>query len=63
MRPAGPPGRTVLAASAWGHVLRAPCFDRQKFAAFIAERADKGLEYFPNDCGMADREAIGWCPG
>jgi Protein of unknown function (DUF3105) len=51
-----------FAAAAWGHVLRAPCFDRQAFGDFIAERRDKGPENIPNDCGASDREAIGWCP-
>jgi hypothetical protein len=51
-----------FAAAAWGHTLRAPCFDAQAFAAFIAERKDKGPEYFPQDCGAVDREEAGWCP-
>ena len=50
------------AAAAWDHVLRASCFDRQAFGDFIAERRDKGPENIANDCGYADREAIGWCP-
>jgi hypothetical protein len=51
-----------FAAAAWGHVLRASCFDRQAFGDFIAERRDMGPELIPGDCGAADREAIGWCP-
>jgi hypothetical protein len=50
-----------FAAAAWGHILRAPCFDRQAFGDFIAERRDKGPEYFVGDCGASDREAVGWC--
>jgi hypothetical protein len=51
-----------FAAAAWGHVLRSPCFDRQAFGDFIAERRDRGPENIPGDCGASDREAMGWCP-
>ena len=50
-----------FAATAWGHTLRAPCFDRAAFARFIVEHADQGPESFPTDCGVLDREATGWC--
>jgi len=50
-----------FAASSWGHTLRAPCFDRAAFASFIMEHADQGPESIPNDCGVLDREATGWC--
>ena len=51
-----------FAAAAWGHTLRAPCFNREAFASFIADRVDQGPEYIANDCGYADLEATGWCP-
>ncbi len=54
--------RTRFAAAAWGHVLRASCFDRPAFAAFISAYANKGPEYFPSDCGAVDYEGMGWCP-
>ena len=41
-----------FAAAAWGHVLRASCFDRQAFGDFIAERRDMGPEKIPGDCGV-----------
>ena len=53
---------TRWAAAAWGHTLRATCFDSERFAAFIAERSDKGPESFPTDCGLVDLESTGWCP-
>lgn len=57
------PGLPVkFAASAWGHVLRASCFDRPAFAAFITAHANQGPEFFDNDCGVLDLEAEGWCP-
>jgi hypothetical protein len=51
-----------FAASAWGYTLRAKCFDRDRFAAFIQRRANMGPENFPTDCGSIDLEATGWCP-
>ena len=36
-----------FAAAAWGHVLRASCFDRQAFGDFIAERAGQGPREHP----------------
>jgi hypothetical protein len=51
-----------FAAAAWGHTLRATCFDRQKFAQFIAERANRAPESAANDCGELDLERTGWCP-
>jgi Protein of unknown function (DUF3105) len=51
-----------FAAAAWGHILRARCFDRAVFAAFIAANANHGPELFADDCGYADKEAAGWCP-
>ena len=51
-----------FAAAAWGHVMRASCFDRRAFATFIAQHANQGPEYFPEDCGVVDFEAQGWCP-
>ena len=50
-----------FAASAWGVTLRAQCFDRDRFAAFIDSHRDHGREYFPGDCGAVDLEASGWC--
>jgi hypothetical protein len=50
-----------FAATAWGHTLRAPCFDRAAFASFIMDHADQGPESIPSDCGVLDREATGWC--
>ena len=51
-----------FAASAWGATLRARCFDRERFAAFVERRANRGPELFPSDCGAVDLEAGGWCP-
>jgi hypothetical protein len=51
-----------FAATAWGHTLRAPCFDAHAFADFIREHANQGPELFPTDCGATDLEATGWCP-
>jgi hypothetical protein len=51
-----------FAASAWGFTLRARCFDRDRFAAFIQRRANQGPEKIPTDCGSLDAEAAGWCP-
>jgi hypothetical protein len=57
------PGLSVrFAATAWGHVLRASCFDAPAFTKFITAHANKGPEYFPTDCGSVDLEATGWCP-
>jgi hypothetical protein len=50
-----------FAASAWGATLRARCFDRERFAAFVERRANRAPEYFPDDCGLVDLEAAGWC--
>ncbi len=50
-----------FAASGWGATLRARCFDRDRFDAFIDSRRDRGPEYFPEDCGAVDLEARGWC--
>jgi hypothetical protein len=50
-----------FAASAWGFTLRAQCFDRDRFAAFVERRVNHGRENIPNDCGSLDREAAGWC--
>jgi hypothetical protein len=50
-----------FAASAWGATLRARCFDRERFAAFVERRANRGPELFPTDCGASDFEAAGWC--
>jgi hypothetical protein len=50
-----------FAASAWGATLRARCFDRERFAAFVERRRDRGPELFPNDCGISDLEAARWC--
>jgi hypothetical protein len=51
-----------FAASAWGYTLRAKCFDRDRFAAFIQRRANQGPEKIATDCGSIDLEATGWCP-
>jgi hypothetical protein len=51
-----------FAASAWGHLLRASCFDRAAFAAFIAAHMNQGPELISGDCGLVDKEAAGWCP-
>jgi len=51
-----------FAAAAWGHTLRARCFDRERFAAFIERRRERGPENIPSDCGSLDREQTGWCP-
>jgi hypothetical protein len=51
-----------FAAAAWGHILRGRCFDADEFGRFIRENANRGPELFADDCGIADREATGWCP-
>jgi hypothetical protein len=51
-----------FAAAAWRYTLRARCFDRDRFAAFIERRANHGRENISTDCGSLDREATGWCP-
>jgi hypothetical protein len=51
-----------FAASSWGHTLRAPCLDKDAFAAFIAAHINHGPELFATDCGVLDQEATGWCP-
>jgi uncharacterized protein DUF3105 len=51
-----------FAATAWGYTLRARCFDRDRFAGFIEQRASQGPEHLSGDCGYLDREATGWCP-
>jgi hypothetical protein len=51
-----------FSASAWGHILRASCFDKAAFAAFITAHRDRGPELFATDCGAVDLEADGWCP-
>jgi hypothetical protein len=51
-----------FAAAAWGHTLRAPCFDRAAFSAFITAHMNRGPELIEGDCGALDREATGWCP-
>lgn len=50
-----------FAASAWGHVLRASCFDRAAFAAFIVAHENQGPEGISGDCGYVDEPAAGWC--
>jgi hypothetical protein len=50
-----------FAATAWGAILRARCFDADRFKAFFNSRADLGPEFFPTDCGAIDLEATGWC--
>lgn len=50
-----------FAASAWGHTLRAGCFDRARFAAFIQSYVNQGPENIPGDCGAIDCEATDWC--
>jgi hypothetical protein len=52
---------TRWAASAWTWTLRAPCFDSQAFAAFIADHYD-GPDT-EAECGNGvDRSATDWCP-
>jgi hypothetical protein len=51
-----------FAAAAWGHILRAECFDRPAFARFIDAHLNMGPEFFPTDCGAVDLESAGWCP-
>jgi hypothetical protein len=51
-----------FAAAAWGHILRAPCFDRARFLQFTTANANHGPEFGDNDCGVIDLEAEGWCP-
>jgi hypothetical protein len=50
-----------FAAASWGHILRARCFDRAEFQAFITAHANQGPEFFATDCGATDAEANGWC--
>ena len=50
-----------FAAAAWGHLLKASCFDPPTFARFIEAHGNRGPESFPNDCGLVDLEATGWC--
>jgi hypothetical protein len=50
-----------FAAAAWGYTLRASCFDRERFKAFVDRRANMGREFSPVDCGFTDLEAQGWC--
>jgi hypothetical protein len=52
-----------FAAAAWRYTLRASCFDRDAFARFISEHADRGPEMIAGDCGLVDLEARGWCAG
>jgi hypothetical protein len=52
---------TRWAASAWTWTLRAPCFDRQAFAAFIASHYDGPDTEAACDTGV-DWSATGWCP-
>lgn len=54
---------TRFAASAWRRILRARCFDRERFAQFVMRHVDLGPERFATDCGLVDMEATGWCPG
>jgi hypothetical protein len=51
-----------FAASSWGYTLRAQCFDRDRFAAFVERRINHGRENIASDCGSLDREATVWCP-
>jgi hypothetical protein len=51
-----------FAAASWGHILRARCFDRALFAAFVTANANHAPEGWPEDCGATDSEANGWCP-
>ena len=51
-----------FAAAAWGHALKARCFDPAAFTRFVADHADRGPESFADDCGFVDLEATGWCP-
>ena len=51
-----------FAASAWDYTVRARCFDRDRFTAFVQRRMNHGPEYFPTDCGSVDLEKTGWCP-
>jgi hypothetical protein len=53
---------TRFGAAAWGHVLRAPCFDRARFLQFITAHANQGPEFWDTDCGALDLESTGWCP-
>jgi hypothetical protein len=50
-----------FAASAWGATLRARCLDADRITAFIQSRADRGPEFFPDDCGLVDLDSGGWC--
>jgi hypothetical protein len=49
------------AAAAWTWTLRSPCFDRDAFAAFIAEHYDGPDTEAACESG-ADLSARGWCP-
>jgi hypothetical protein len=51
-----------FSASSWGHILRASCFDKSAFAAFINAHINLGPELIANDCGVLDQETQGWCP-
>ncbi|HEY0714560.1 MAG TPA: DUF3105 domain-containing protein [Polyangia bacterium] len=53
---------TRFAAAAWGHILRAPCFDRARFLQFITAHINTGPEFWNTDCGALDLESAGWCP-
>lgn len=50
-----------FAATAWGHVLRASCFDPAPFTTFINAHINLGPELIAQDCGAVDLEAMGWC--
>ena len=52
-----------FAASSWRHVLRARCFDRDRFDAFVEQHENHGRELIPDDRGEVDREQPGWCGG
>jgi hypothetical protein len=49
------------AAAAWTWTLRAPCFDRSAFAAFVADHYD-GPDTEGACPGDLDHSATGWCP-
>jgi hypothetical protein len=53
---------TRWAAAAWGHTLRATCFDKDAFAQFANQYMNMGPERISGDCGYVDLEAMGWCP-
>ncbi len=59
-----PPDPTLdvrWAAAAWTWTLRAPCFDRSAFAAFVAAHYD-GPDTEGACPGALDRSVTGWCP-